>query len=199
MRTRSIVSPLLTFLAFSTLLLPSSARAQEAVASALVPGARVRIHVERPEGATQKRATVLGTIVARTEDRLLVSRANAAPAVVDTIPLFTVERMELSAGMEPRTKFIVGGMAIGALVSGGALLLARATTSTECNTQGIACEKKRDKWGGASPSIYLVPVALGGVIGFIVPRERWTRVPKSQLSVGVSGRGAMGRVRVAFR
>jgi hypothetical protein len=165
-------------------------------------GQRVRVKTESQEAIRTRRSTIIGTYTGRVDDKLLVTRERAvAGATPDTIPLFLVQQVDVSAGMHSRAKLIATGAAIGGVVSLGAYALIHMLPALCGPSQPDPCPPGQKRVRGLGDDrLYAIPIALGVLHGALVPREKWKRVVKPSLSLAPSGtRGLTIAFQVATR
>jgi hypothetical protein len=154
-------------------------------AADLVAGARVRVDVDRATNDGIRRYFLAGSVVAADSERIVLrtERQSAAP---DTVLLFGVRRLEAFQGLRSRR----GMVATGALVGGIA-----ATVAWVSAKQMVRPIRRSVEISGSSPIKYrtvsepvpsivhalrnAIPfsIAGGALVGGIIGRERWTRIP----------------------
>jgi hypothetical protein len=192
---------LIARLALVVLVLPAgrSAGAQQPTVGV---GQRVRVRTESQEAIRTRRRTIIGTYAGHVADNLLVGRERAvAGTTPDTIPLFLVQQIDVSAGMRSRARLVATGAAIGGVVSLGAYAFIRMLPEVCGPGQPDPCPGGQKRVRGLGDDrLYAIPVALGALHGALVPREKWKRVVKPSLSFAPSGmRGVTIALRVATR
>jgi len=165
-------------------------------------GQRVRVRTESQEAIRTRRRTIIGTYAGRVADNLLVMRERSvAGATPDTIPLFLVQQIDISAGMRSRARLVATGATIGGVVSLGAYAFIRMLPEVCGPGQPDPCPGGQKRVRGLGDDrLYAIPIALGALHGALVPREKWKRVVKPSLSFAPSGmRGVRIALRVATR
>jgi hypothetical protein len=161
-------------------------------------GQRVRVRTESQEAIRTRRSTIIGTYAGRVANNLLVVRERAvAGATPDTIPLFLVQQIDVSAGMRSRARLIATGAAIGGVVSLGAYAFIHMLPTVCAPGQPDPCPGGQKRVRGlGNDRLYAIPIALGALHGALVPREKWKRVVKPSLSFAPSTRRG---VRIALQ
>lgn len=156
--------------------LPSGA---PAVASGLASNAqRVRLTMSRETLRTDGRYKVEGLLVDANETRAIVQQDRHT--TLDTVPMFTVAKVERYAGERDRPKMILAGAAGGAAVSLVIRGMANLTNGSRCATK---CSSSL-----VPGFFYALPVAAGALVGLVCPSTRWTEVKRADISVGALNR-----------
>lgn len=139
--------------------------------TAVSEGTRVRLKLSARDGHPGLPGRLEGRIASVDREAITVD-LNAYQRV--TVPVRTVERVQVAAGRHSRGRGALIGAGIGALVVGGISGIGLA-----------ACDK--DSWecvGPAAALVYVTPLAAGAgaAIGALVPPgERWETVPRERL------------------
>ena len=144
--------------------------ARSASGQSLAPGARVRF-------AYPGEGTRTGTVVSLTRDTLVVRLGDGSPAA--HLALDRVARLEVSLGMESRTRHVKKGMAIGAGLGAVAGLLAPCSGGPQPICVSPVAGAILGTIGGG---------AEGAVVGLLVGvrrSEKWEWVPLEWRHLGV--------------
>ena len=130
------------------------------------PGARIRF---RAPPIVLTRTTV--TVLERHDDSVRVGPEKGSPF---TVPLSAFTTLDLSRG-----KSRAEGAKVGALWGAGlyAILGLALTDRIESCTQGTSCTKTRKLNAGDVLSYTAAGAVTGGIIGALIGREKWERVP----------------------
>ena len=135
------------------------------------------------------KAIVVGTVVSRTEQSLLV-RSQGKDGAAVSLRMSTVHRVERSLGVESNA---AKGGKVGAGIGAGLgllLIISAGSEGSDFLGSGILL--------GAAIVTTVVGAGLGALIGYTSKTEHWREVPVSRLEVSVNVGGDRQRVAVSF-
>jgi hypothetical protein len=161
-------------------------------------GDRVRVRVGSPTMETHQ-----GTLRLITRDSLRIRRD--ADSLDATIPVFAIQRIDLSVGNVSRgdrvRQSVIIGTGVG-LIAGLGLSVARACGEAELLDNGDARRQCRPNADDAA-KVALLGAAAGATIGFFVglvrPTDDWRRLPLPlELTMGHDRERWRGGIRLSF-
>jgi hypothetical protein len=162
------------------------------LAAAAADGPRVRVKTAE--------ATVVGTLLAQDDDRLVVGTEDAGRIAV---PRLAITSLEESHGRHSRGSRVLKGAGIG-LATGAALgLIIGFGSGDDTCRPGEYCLllfDAGDKATMGAAGLGVIGGAVGALAGLALPRDRWERVdaPRLRLSVAPVPRGAAALLSVSF-
>lgn len=163
--------PVRTAFTATALALAASVSANAQEATDLPVGALVHPKGERLNVDPARRYDVIGSLLAGDNARLILRVEGDAH--VDTLPFYSMSRLDLSAGLLPRGQMIAAGGLAGAAVGAAVALFAKAANVQQADpgTTNSSAAAKRT----AERSIPIL-AAVGILIGATFDREQWVRV-----------------------
>lgn len=165
-------------------------RAAAQSVESLPVGVQVRVSGDRATNEGIRYFALRGALLSSDSSRIEIRHDRSGLALVDTIALAGVRRLQMLAGIRPRGRRMAIGSATAGLLALTGWLLARQALERESydviivGPQPVTTRVTGDRPALVGQLRVAIPIAViaGGLIGSAIGREKWVRVsvPRSE-------------------